>query len=361
MRCIRLLAAAALAAVAAVVATGPQAGAGSPSAAPPVLTRAGAGDVHGLAAPVALRCVTPTTAALTLAAAVTPGRSLAFSLSVDGRTVRSGRVVSPTGTLRVTTTVSAGRAHTAALRVSGRVVTRTAAGKGVSISCSRTPRQTAPARPAPAPAGKAASYSLHENTDGSVTRWNPCAGPISVRVNAAKAPAGGLEDARAALAQVSAATGLALTYAGATDFVPTRANERSRPADIVIAWVPRGSAPGQSDYFSGSAIGVGAWSSTGTSTDGRTWSYRISSGAVVIDPDVRLARGFGVGGTTGALLLHEIAHVMGLGHVTDPTQVMHPSLLPTTRGSFGAGDLAGLAAVGAGQGCTDAPTAARAA
>ena len=347
----------------AVAAAGLTAGASSSSAAPPppVLTGPEASDVHGLSAPVVLRCTTPTTATLTLTAAVAARSSVPFSLVVDGRTVRSGRAVSRGGTVSVSARVAAARPHSAALTVAGQVVARTAPGKALSISCTpRTRRAALTAPPGPS-RSDATSFSLTRNADGTVTRWNPCAGPISVRINAERAPAGGLGDAHAALRKVSAATGLALTYAGPTSFVPTRANTSSRPADIVIAWAPRGTAPGQSDYYSGGAVGVGAWNAVGSSTDGRTWDYRISSAAVVVDPTVRLAAGFGVGGTTGALLLHELAHVMGLGHVADRGQVMYPSLLPTTVGSFGAGDLAGLAAVGATQGCTGAPAASRAA
>jgi hypothetical protein len=45
---------------------------------------------------------------------------------------------------------------------------------------------------------------------------------------------------------------------------------------------------------------------------------------------------------------------VGLNHVLDPTQVMYPQ---TTNGesTFGAGDRAGLAALGAPAGCHPAP------
>jgi hypothetical protein len=57
----------------------------------------------------------------------------------------------------------------------------------------------------------------------------------------------------------------------------------------------------------------------------------------------------------GSTLLHELAHLVGLGHVDDPDELMHvhPGDGPV---AFGPGDLAGLAAVGAAQGCRDVPT-----
>ena len=47
-----------------------------------------------------------------------------------------------------------------------------------------------------------------------------------------------------------------------------------------------------------------------------------------------------------AVVLHEMGHVLGLGHVQDPSQIM----FPTSQGQtdYGAGDLAGLAKLGSG-------------
>ena len=45
-------------------------------------------------------------------------------------------------------------------------------------------------------------------------------------------------------------------------------------------------------------------------------------------------------------MLHELAHVVGLGHVDDPEQVMHDTVLG--KAASGDGDLRGLRAVGNG-------------
>jgi len=47
-----------------------------------------------------------------------------------------------------------------------------------------------------------------------------------------------------------------------------------------------------------------------------------------------------------AVLRHELGHLVGLGHVDDPTQLMNPTAGEVT--TFQSGDLTGLAALGNG-------------
>ena len=47
------------------------------------------------------------------------------------------------------------------------------------------------------------------------------------------------------------------------------------------------------------------------------------------------------------VLLHELAHLVGLGHVTDKTQIMYPTVTHPIVG-YGPGDVFGLATVGNG-------------
>jgi hypothetical protein len=56
-----------------------------------------------------------------------------------------------------------------------------------------------------------------------------------------------------------------------------------------------------------------------------------------------------------ALYLHEIGHVMGLAHVSDPAQVMYDTVDFSDGYGFGAGDLAGLRQLGTEAGCLNPP------
>jgi hypothetical protein len=81
------------------------------------------------------------------------------------------------------------------------------------------------------------------------------------------------------------------------------------------------------------------------------WHALIVAGYVLLDRDHPLPGGFGVVGSSwGKTMLHEMTHAVGLGHAAGAEQLMYPTVAQTPA-DFGAGDLTGLTAVGAGQGC----------
>ena len=306
----------------------------------PLVATVSASD--GLTLGAVTSCAAPGAARTTLRAR--SATTSTFTAVVNSRTVKAGALRPVAGVVSVVVAVPADRTSRVVLRLAGRAVVNSL----VTPSCPVTvPTPVVAPVTVPGPRGDASAYTLNKNSNGTVVRWNPCDGPITVRVNA---PADALADVQAALAAARAATGLDLEYAGTTDFLPSSTNVASQPADLVIAWATRA----QSDHWSPGAIGVGGWQSRGTSTDGTHWTWKIASGFVVVDPAAQVSPGFGRGATRGALLLHELAHALGLDHTTAADQVMYPSLSSTSYGSYGAGDLAGLAKVGAGQGCVSA-------
>lgn len=183
------------------------------------------------------------------------------------------------------------------------------------------------------------------NRDGSPARWNPCA-PVHYIANFSKAPAGAREDLARAFADLSAATGLSFVYDGETELFPT-ARWASRPwpgrarPPAIVAWAE----PSDVDVLRPAASGV-------------TEAYRlpsprgkvIVSGVVILNANHNPAfeSGFGPVRPRGALLRHELGHLVGLAHVAERTQLMYP----TSRRphDFAAGDRAGLARLGQG-GC----------
>lgn len=217
-----------------------------------------------------------------------------------------------------------------------------------------------PPRSAPVAAGALAEdarFTVWErNDDGTPVRWDPCT-PIEIVFSPAAAPASARSDLVAALDRVADASGLTLRLVGRTDerpsgdrppYQPERYGQRWAP--ILIAWSdPGAGGTPLRDTDRGVAVPVAV---------GPPGDRTYVTGQVVLNAhrdDLR--PGFDDRADAwGATLVHELLHVLGLGHVDDPTELMyvHPGDGPV---SFGTGDLAGLAAVGAAQGCRAVPTA----
>ena len=320
------------------------------------LTQIGPYVTDGVLPAASVRCLSGGSPLAVLTAHLRPGRPVSWATVVNGVRTRAGSArADKHGTLTVPTAVPDGRRSRVVLQLDRRTVVNAV----VTPHCAKAapvPVPTAvPAAAASTGRGSTTSYTLHRNSNGSVTRWNPCAGDIHVRVNPTLGGAGALADAQAALDALSRGSGLHFVYDGTTTFVPASSRSASQPAEVVIAWAPPGTGAGASDYYQPGAVGEGGWRSSGTSNDGgATWNWRIVQGFVVLDPGSPLPGGFGAGVTRGSLLLHELGHVAGLGHTDDGSQVMYPVLRSSSVGSFGAGDLTGLTAVGAANGCTTA-------
>ena len=181
-------------------------------------------------------------------------------------------------------------------------------------------------------------------------RWNPCT-VHRYRINPRGAWTGYRQDVRAAFDQISEATGLRFRYAGTTRYVGWTARPGRYPTgtSFTVSWA----RPSALRTLLGSVVGVG----------GASWSgNEFTQGRVTLDSTWRpgaYGRHSSVRTQHRLLLLHELGHAVGLGHVADRRQVMHPALqdLP---GAYSAGDLAGLATLGADQGCVGGTRSTRA-
>ena len=182
-------------------------------------------------------------------------------------------------------------------------------------------------------------YAFSLITHGAPMRWNPCQ-PIRYLVNLGGYPASWRAVIDEAVERLQAATGLPLVLAGDTTFTPTSANATpgaTENGEISIAL----SDSAHTDVLPGSIVG----------RTNISYSSVIIKAAVVIDMGDIGANPEWSSTGVGPVLLHELAHAVGVGHVSDPTQVMNAVASPGGPTTYGAGDLAGLWQVGAAQGC----------
>ena len=203
---------------------------------------------------------------------------------------------------------------------------------------------------------KSHEFSFMATLGGEPVRWNPCE-PIHYVVNLGAAPAGSLQDVQEAVLRISSATGIAFVYDGLSDEVPTRERPVFQPdrygdrwAPVLIGWVDPRTSSFDFDPDGREAAGVAGplYPHPGPSTT-------YVSGVVAINVADPNPPGFDWQGAQGPVVLHELAHVMGLGHYEAQGELMEPSGGGMTE--FGPGDLQGLRELGRSSGCLTTPPA----
>ncbi len=196
------------------------------------------------------------------------------------------------------------------------------------------------ALPAPPIEDRGGVYAFTMTQRGSEepVGWDPCE-PIPYQVNPAGEPVGGRQLIDRALARASAATGLTFEDEGTTDrrpftaqFVPIGTNQ-----PVIIGWATADEFP----ELAGDIAGLGG----GAAERGGLGRRYYVTGGVALDTDAfTTVEVTNRRQTMEAIVLHEIAHVVGLGHVNEPTELM----ADTNNGQidFGPGDREGLARLG---------------
>jgi hypothetical protein len=200
----------------------------------------------------------------------------------------------------------------------------------------------------PAQASNSTSYAfMATKPTGDPVRFDPCR-PIHLVVNGTFAPPHADRLLREAAQSVSAATGLALVVDGPTDEAPRDdrppldvARYGNRWSPVLVAWSDEAAAPGLAGRVAGLA---GPSMAPYRTEDQMHWV----SGSVLLDgPTFRdiLQRQGGYAEARG-IVMHELAHLVGLTHVRDRGELMHDEDSAVT--TFGPGDLEGLRRLGGG-------------
>lgn len=186
---------------------------------------------------------------------------------------------------------------------------------------------------------------LHTAADGSPIGYDPCR-PVRYVVRPDGMPVGGQELLDEAAVIVGDAAGLVLEYAGTTDEAPAVERVLIQPerygdawAPVLVAWADESSMP----ELAGGVVGVGGSAAVPGAHGQGEW---LAGGRVVLDVPDLAAMLASPGGheRARAMVVHELAHVLGLDHVDDPGELMYP--VNATRIDLGPGDRAGLALVG---------------
>ncbi len=185
------------------------------------------------------------------------------------------------------------------------------------------------------------SYTFASTQQGSSdpVGWNPCE-TVEYAVNPEGMPAGARALVEQAVDRISAATGLEFEDDGDTDRRPFAGSfvRFGGNGPVVIGW-------GDEDEFpelGGGVVGLGG-AAPEDGPGGRTYYV---SGGLVLDTEVFTAANVAQQPRImEAIVVHELAHVVGLGHVTEPMELMYAD--NSGQVELGPGDREGLARVGA--------------
>lgn len=201
------------------------------------------------------------------------------------------------------------------------------------------------------PPGTGGYTFLAVHPDLTPVAWDPCR-PIHVVVRPDNEPPGGRSLLLSVLGELSAASGLRFVDDGSTAegpddlrsaYQPDRYGDRWAP--VLVTW----SSPAETGMLSDDVLGRAGPDPYGVGDDRRY----VSGAAVFNAPLLATQITHGEDAKARAVLLHELGHLVGLGHVPDAFQVMFDTnSYPLAR--YHAGDLRGLALLGQGR-CFGSP------
>ncbi|WP_459985030.1 matrixin family metalloprotease [Nocardioides sp. AN3] len=195
-------------------------------------------------------------------------------------------------------------------------------------------------RPVVVPQQTSRAYKILEtDVAGDPVTYDPCK-PIHYVINPAGAPPDSLAFIMPAINAAQEASGLRFDYDGISEDSWESRQRGTKAGPVLIAFLQQFN----SEKATSDAVGLGG--STTLKINGMMMPH-YATGAIALKQDW-FARQSAEHNTAAeqAVVMHELGHVLGLGHVEDPAQLMYSS----NHGqlTYGAGDLNGLAKLGSG-------------